>query len=168
MLAQGITQSARIRVGVNAAIIRSGEILVVEFEDETGYHLNLPGGGVDAGESLLAALVREVREETCLEVEVGRLLLVWEYEPTRYAGRYGPTHKLGLVFLASRVPAASRGRPTPLTSTRWGCAGCRWRHSPRLGCSPISASAWLTSYRTQVVTTRSYRRASHASELNHR
>ena len=99
MLAQGITQIARIRVGVNAAIIRGGEILAVEFEDESGYHLNLPGGGVDTGESLHEALVREVREETCLEVEVGRLLLVWEYEPTRYTGRYGPTHKLGLVFL---------------------------------------------------------------------
>ena len=87
MLAQGIRQGARIRVGVNAAIIRGNDIVGVEFADETGYPVNLPGG-VDAGEALHDARVREVREGPCWEVAVGRLLLVWEDEPTRYAGRW--------------------------------------------------------------------------------
>ena len=87
-----------IRVGVNAAIVRDGAILLVEFSGGRDFHFNLPGGGVEAGESLHEALRREVLEETCLRVEVGRLLLVWEYEPERYAERYGPIQKLGLIF----------------------------------------------------------------------
>ena len=134
MLAQGITQSARIRVGVNAAIIRGGEILAVEFEDESGYHLNLPGGGVDVGESLHEALVREVREETCLEVAVGRLLLVWEYEPTRYAGRYGPTHKLGLVFLCE-PRAGSEPRLPDIPDAHQ--VGVRWVPLATLAAAPL-------------------------------
>jgi ADP-ribose pyrophosphatase YjhB (NUDIX family) len=68
-----------IRFGVNAAIVRDGAILLVEFNDEqSGLHYNLPGGGVELGETLHEALRRGVREETCAEVEVGPLLLVWE------------------------------------------------------------------------------------------
>ncbi len=88
-----------IRVGVNAAIVRDDAILLVEFEDEqSGLHYNLPGGGVELSETLHEALKREVREETCAEVDVGPLALVWEYVPALYADRYGPTHKLGLIF----------------------------------------------------------------------
>ena len=35
---------------------------------------SLPGGKVEEGETLAAALVREMREETGLDVEPGRLL----------------------------------------------------------------------------------------------
>lgn len=91
-------QRLNMRVGANAVIARNGAILLVEFDDETGPHFNLPGGGIEAGESIVAGLRREVREETCADIDVGPLLLVTEYFPPRYDHRYGSMHKLGLVF----------------------------------------------------------------------
>lgn len=87
-----------IRVGVNAVIVRDKKILLVEFNDQTGTHFNLPGGGVEDSESIHDALIREVSEETCCEIEIGRLLMVWEYDPIRYDGKFGPKHKIGIVF----------------------------------------------------------------------
>lgn len=71
-----------IRVATWAVIVRDTHILLVECLDPnaaTPYHFNLPGGGVDPGESLHAATVREVREETTAEVDVGKLLFVWDH-----------------------------------------------------------------------------------------
>ena len=88
-----------IRIRASAAIIRDGTILLVEYDDpEVGPHYNLPGGGVKVGESVRETVRREVREETTAEVEVGQLLLVWEYVPSLHGGRYGPQQGLGLLF----------------------------------------------------------------------
>ncbi|SBW19347.1 NUDIX hydrolase [Candidatus Protofrankia californiensis] len=53
----------------------TGALLLVQRARDPGRGLwSLPGGRVEAGESDTAALVREVREETGLEVTVGRLV----------------------------------------------------------------------------------------------
>lgn len=52
--------SYRDRRGAYGLILRGGKLLCVWQEDE----LQLPGGGIDPGESPLQALHREVREET--------------------------------------------------------------------------------------------------------
>ena len=63
------------RVGQKAFIERDGEILVL-FCD--GTELDLPGGKIQEGETdVVAALRREVREETALEIEVGRPFATW-------------------------------------------------------------------------------------------
>jgi 8-oxo-dGTP pyrophosphatase MutT (NUDIX family) len=54
-------------ITVAAVIERDGRFLFVEESDAGRRVLNQPAGHLDAGEDLLEAVVREVREETCLD-----------------------------------------------------------------------------------------------------
>jgi 8-oxo-dGTP diphosphatase len=55
---------------VSAAIIRAGRVLIVRRANPPMQGIfTLPGGVVEVGETLHQALVREIREETSLEIE---------------------------------------------------------------------------------------------------
>jgi 8-oxo-dGTP diphosphatase len=57
-------------LAVSAAIIRNGKVLIVRrARPPAGGLYTLPGGGVEVGETLIEAVVREVREETALAIE---------------------------------------------------------------------------------------------------
>jgi 8-oxo-dGTP diphosphatase len=57
-------------LAVSAAIVRDGKVLVVRRARNPALHLyTLPGGVVEAGETLFEAVKREVREETQLAIE---------------------------------------------------------------------------------------------------
>ncbi|MCV2867396.1 NUDIX hydrolase [Defluviimonas sp. WL0002] len=56
-------QKYRIRHGVYAVLARDGDVLIT-YQAEPAPEFQLPGGGVDPGESPLRALHREVYEET--------------------------------------------------------------------------------------------------------
>lgn len=68
-------RSRAVEVAVGAVVRRGDEILLVRRGRGAGVgKWSLPGGRVDFGETLRAAVAREVAEETGLTVEVGRFL----------------------------------------------------------------------------------------------
>ncbi len=63
--------------GVGAVVFKSNEVLLIKRGLPPGKgEWSLPGGAVELGERAKEALVREVREETGLEVEVEKLVTV--------------------------------------------------------------------------------------------
>lgn len=60
---------------VNVAVIHDGKILLTKRDD---FHVwCLPSGGVEEGESLAEAAIRETKEETGIHVELTRLIGVY-------------------------------------------------------------------------------------------
>ena len=75
-----------VRVAASAVIFdRRGRVLLQQRSD--GGQWGLPGGSVEIGESVREAVIREVREETGLDVRVRRLVGVYS-EPKRQVVRY--------------------------------------------------------------------------------
>ena len=69
-MADDRTYPQRPLLAVSAAIFRNGKVLVVRRARKPALNLyTLPGGVVEAGETLIDAVVREVREETSLLIE---------------------------------------------------------------------------------------------------
>jgi 8-oxo-dGTP diphosphatase len=79
---------ARPIVGVGAVVIDAGRVLLVlRRQPPLQGHWSLPGGAVEVGETLAAAVQREVYEETGLVVEVGPLVEVLDRIHTDADGR---------------------------------------------------------------------------------
>jgi ADP-ribose pyrophosphatase YjhB (NUDIX family) len=70
-----------VHIRVTGVLIDNGRILLLNQDTGAGRSWSLPGGKVEDGETLAGALVREMREETGLEVEPGRLLYVCDHLP---------------------------------------------------------------------------------------
>ena len=93
-----------ITIVVTAAVIeRSGRVLVTRRLK--GTHLEgyweFPGGKCDAGESLEACLVRELREELAVDAIVGQRILTTSHEY--------PERRVELHFFETEL----RGEPVP-------------------------------------------------------
>ena len=112
-----------IKVRASAIIIENGHILLVEFDDETGLHYNLPGGTIEPNESIVEGLKREVKEETTANVEVGDLIFVLEYEPERNSQWAGSIRSLSLIFkgeITENFTARLPNTPDPnQTGVKW-------------------------------------------------
>ena len=106
-------------VTVAAIVEADGRYLLVEEQTADGLRLNNPAGHLEAGESLLQAVVREVLEET--------------------ACVFTPTHLVG-VYLA---PASDSSTPSYLRFAFAGRVGIPQQGRP-LDCG-IVRTLWLTA-----------------------
>ena len=66
-------------VGIGAVIVHAGRVVLIRrrFEPLAG-RWSLPGGALELGETLEAAVVREMLEETGLDVDVGPVIEVFD------------------------------------------------------------------------------------------
>lgn len=103
----------RISVSVKAAVIREGAVLLLSYDDHSGFHYNLPGGKARTGEDLRHAVSRKVRLETGLEVVARRLLCVVEYVPAAWEGEFGDVQKVQFNFLAEPLDGSEPRMPDP-------------------------------------------------------
>ena len=71
----GASSKAQFRLAVFGVIVAEEQVLLCRRRDIGWW--NLPGGGMELGETVDEALQREIREETGLEVQVGRLVGVY-------------------------------------------------------------------------------------------
>ena len=106
-------------LAVSAAIIRDGHVLVARRAKgaSTGA-FTLPGGVVEAGETLQDAVVREVREETGIAVEPVALAGQREFITRDEAGRVS-RHFVILCFAARWLAGEGTPQVEELSELRW-------------------------------------------------
>lgn len=89
-----VGKDGQIRAGCSAAIFdNQGRILLTKRADNGRWCL--PGGHVDPGENVAEATVREVLEETGLEIRLGRLIGI--YSSPNYLVTYKDGNKVQFV-----------------------------------------------------------------------
>ena len=100
------------QVAVGAVVVSDQHLLMVQRNQDPGKGLwSVPGGRLEPGEYLSAAVAREVKEETGLDVSVGELLGILEV--------VGDPHYVILDFVAT---VDGPGDPTAgddVAAVRW-------------------------------------------------
>lgn len=116
------------RLTVAAVIERDGRFLVVEETDGVNPErvLNQPAGHVEPGESLLEAIVREVREETGLD-----------FHPEAFLGLYQLRARNGRDYArACFAGQVAQGEPRPLDPQ---ILACHWMTPEEIAVRPRSS-----------------------------
>jgi ADP-ribose pyrophosphatase YjhB (NUDIX family) len=105
-------------LAVSAAIIRDGRVLVTQRARGPGIGIwSMPGGVVEAGETLTEALLREIREETALTIEPVALAGYREVVVRDGDGR--PLRHFVILCFASRWIAGEPQLNEELSDARW-------------------------------------------------
>ena len=88
----------KLRVRVNGVLIEHDKLLMVKHQSlgSAGFLWNVPGGGMEFGQSAEEALQREFEEETGLRIEVCDFLFVHEL-------LVRPLHAIELFYLVEKT-----------------------------------------------------------------
>jgi 8-oxo-dGTP pyrophosphatase MutT (NUDIX family) len=112
-------QAGSIVPSVNVVVTNAaGEILLIRRTDNGNWAL--PGGGVDIGESLPQAAIRETREETGVDCEITGLSGI--YTDPGHVILYTSNGEVRQEFSVVLTARATGGQPTPSSETsevRW-------------------------------------------------
>jgi 8-oxo-dGTP diphosphatase len=105
-------------LAVSAAIIRDGRVLVTQRARGPGIGVwSMPGGVVEAGETLTQALVREIQEETALTIEP--VALAGHREVVVRDGDGRASRHFVILCFASRWIAGEPQLNEELSDARW-------------------------------------------------
>jgi 8-oxo-dGTP diphosphatase len=106
-------------LAVSAAIIRDGRVLIARRAKgaSTGYY-TLPGGVVEAGETLHEAVIREIAEETGITIEPIALAGEREFITRDEAGRVA-RHFVILCFACRWLAGEGEPQLEELSELRW-------------------------------------------------
>lgn len=103
---------------VLAAVVRDGRVLLVRRANPPDRgRWGLPGGRIEPGESLAAAALRELREETGVEAEAGPVLTALDSIHRHAAG--GLAHHYVLVAVLCRWRAGEGRAADDALETGW-------------------------------------------------
>jgi ADP-ribose pyrophosphatase YjhB (NUDIX family) len=113
----------------------AGEILLIHRTDNDNWAL--PGGGVDIGESLPQAAIRETREETGIECEITGLSGI--YTDPGHVILYTSNGEVRQEFSVVLIARATGGQPTPSSES----SEVRWIAADDLGSYAMDSSMRL-------------------------
>lgn len=85
-----------IRVSARGIVVNENKILLNKFGN--GLYYNVPGGGIEIGESARETVIREIYEETGLFTTVDSFIMLFEYEPKKCNYGFGERHAMSLFF----------------------------------------------------------------------
>lgn len=108
-----MANAKKFHIGIKAVIENNRKILVLEDPRFHGY--DLPGGKIDEGENIEAALVRELKEELGLKkFKIGELLYVFERPDYLKQGVY-----LMLIFFKVKAKISKIVLDNEHTGFKW-------------------------------------------------
>lgn len=108
-------------VGVGAVIKKGDRVLLVKRNNEPAKGLwSIPGGLVELGETVRDAVLREVKEETSLSIELGEIIDVMDQIIKDESGRIR-FHYVLVDFLARPVDdeAVAKSECEEVSELRW-------------------------------------------------